>query len=178
MQNAELWEACPKAALVWVLRNSHGLPRREIRKHEGLKEVCDSDWHSRLCVVRATVCAQKKLSNVQSSRVPEQGQSLPWCRDEDGCSFATCVNTALWVCVAVQNCQRKLSLHIRKLLTDGALLTQRTFLGNTEHFKIFMKADGNIYLSPHGYIIIIPILLQPCQSEHLLESCKTCELIN
>lgn len=106
-----------------------GCPGGEIRKHEGLREVCDSNWDSRLCVVKATVCAQKKLWNVWSTRTPEQGLCLPFCRAVEGCSFATCVNAVLWVCLTVQNCQRKLSLHLRRLLTDGVLLTKITFLG-------------------------------------------------
>lgn len=105
-----------------------GCPGGEIRKHEGLKEVCNSNGDSGLCVVKATVCTQKKLSNDQSTRTPEQGQSLTLCWAVDGCSFATCVNEVLWLCVIVQNCQRKLSLHLSKLLTDGVLLTKRTFL--------------------------------------------------
>lgn len=96
-----------------------GCPGGEIRKHEGLKEVCDSSWDSRPCAAKATVCTLKKLSNVQSTRTPEQGLSLPSCWAVGGCTFATCANAVPWVCVTVQNCQRKLSLQLRKFLTDG-----------------------------------------------------------
>lgn len=135
----------------------------EIRKHEGLKEVCDSSWESGLCAAKATVWAQKMLSNVQSTRTPEQGLSLLSCWAVDGCSFAICANAVLWGCVTVQNCQRKLSLHLRKLFTDGVLLTEELFWE--------YRTPQNIYEGWWRYLFIYHLM-------DILSSLFCCSLVS